>query len=261
MSQTAPIDMMHTATIPASDIFFSVCPFPVLWLVQLEGVSEPVVLQVFVGNDGGRVKPHGFYQACRVTGRNTTACQEVDIDGTTVIEVALDPSTNMTLAYVHLRSYISWRVLLLLCAGNLKLGCFCFEFCALWRPSSKTLCCPCSVDCVGILKLRNADVEARIGVAGSKKKSTRARLVFRVNIPRPDGSMLTLQTPSSPILCSESFSSCFSPKEWSFFWNAYFVMITCEHFLLRVPWSLVNGIVTLQNFLQDNKSPVDLSPT
>ena len=64
--------------------------------------------------------------------------------------------------------------------------------------------CVCRVDCVGILKLRNADVEARIGVAGSKKKSTRARLVFRVNIPRPDGTMITLQTPSSPILCSES---------------------------------------------------------
>ncbi|XP_047436044.1 nuclear factor of activated T-cells 5 isoform X2 [Mugil cephalus] len=125
--------------------------------VKLEGVNEPVVLQVFVGNDAGRVKPHGFYQACRVTGRNTTACKEVDIDGTIVIEVPLDPSTNMTLA----------------------------------------------VDCVGILKLRNADVEARIGVAGSKKKSTRARLVFRVNIPRSDGSVLTLQTPSSPILCTQ----------------------------------------------------------
>ncbi|KAM7015914.1 nuclear factor of activated T-cells 5 isoform 2-T2 [Tautogolabrus adspersus] len=125
--------------------------------VKLEGVNEPVVLQVFVGNDAGRVKPHGFYQACRVTGRNTTACKEVDIDGTTVIEVSLDPSSMMTLA----------------------------------------------VDCVGILKLRNADVEARIGVAGSKKKSTRARLVFRVNMPRPDGSVLTLQTPSSPILCTQ----------------------------------------------------------
>ncbi|XP_068171988.1 nuclear factor of activated T-cells 5 isoform X2 [Antennarius striatus] len=125
--------------------------------VKLEGVNEPVVLRVFVGNDAGRVKPHGFYQACRVTGRNTTACKEVDIDGTTVIEVLLDPSTNMTLA----------------------------------------------VDCVGILKLRNADVEARIGVAGSKKRSTRARLVFRVNIPRPDGSVLTLQTPSSSILCTQ----------------------------------------------------------
>ncbi|KAL1270625.1 hypothetical protein QQF64_029641, partial [Cirrhinus molitorella] len=111
--------------------------------IKLEGVKESVVLQIFVGNDAGRVKPHGFYQACRVTGRNTTACREVDIEGTTVIEVPLDPSSNMTLA----------------------------------------------VDCVGILKLRNADVEARIGVAGSKKKSTRARLVFRVNIPRPDGSV------------------------------------------------------------------------
>ncbi|XP_061669956.1 nuclear factor of activated T-cells 5 [Syngnathoides biaculeatus] len=125
--------------------------------IKLEGVNEPVILQVFVGNDAERVRPHGFYQACRVTGRNTTACKEVDVGGTTVIEVPLDPSTNMTLA----------------------------------------------VDCVGILKLRNADVEARIGVAGSKKKSTRARLVFRVNIPRPDGSVLTLQTLSSSILCTQ----------------------------------------------------------
>ena len=67
---------------------------------QLEGVNEPVLLQVFVANDTGRVKPHGFYQACRVTGRNTTACKEVDIEGTTVIEVSLEPSNSMTLAYV-----------------------------------------------------------------------------------------------------------------------------------------------------------------
>uniref|UniRef100_A0AAQ5WWS1 Nuclear factor of activated T-cells 5 n=1 Tax=Amphiprion ocellaris TaxID=80972 RepID=A0AAQ5WWS1_AMPOC len=125
--------------------------------VKLEGVGEPVVLQVFVANDAGRVKPHGFYQACRVTGRNTTACKEVEIEGTIVIEIPLEPSNDMMLA----------------------------------------------VDCVGILKLRNADVEARIGVAGSKKKSTRARLAFRVNIPQPDGSVLTLQVPSSPILCTQ----------------------------------------------------------
>uniref|UniRef100_A0A8C5DEI8 Nuclear factor of activated T-cells 5 n=1 Tax=Gouania willdenowi TaxID=441366 RepID=A0A8C5DEI8_GOUWI len=125
--------------------------------IKLEGVSEPVVLQVFVANDAGRVKPHGFYQACRVTGRNTTACTEVDIEGTTVIEIPLEPSTDMTLA----------------------------------------------VDCVGILKLRNADVEARIGMAGSKKKSTRARLAFRVSIPKPDGSLLTLQVPSCSILCTQ----------------------------------------------------------
>ncbi len=65
---------------------------------QLEGVSEPVVLQVFVANDAGRVKPHGFYQACRVTGRNTTACKEVDIEGTTVIEVNLELTNSLTLA-------------------------------------------------------------------------------------------------------------------------------------------------------------------
>ncbi|KPP75144.1 nuclear factor of activated T-cells 5-like, partial [Scleropages formosus] len=135
--------------------------------VKLEGMNEPVVLQVFVGNDTGRVKPHGFYQACRVTGRNTTACKEVDIEGTTVIEVCLDPSSNMTLALENMVVQLN------------------------------------RVDCVGILKLRNADVEARIGVAGSKKKSTRARLVFRVNIPRSDGSMFTLQAPSSPILCTQ----------------------------------------------------------
>lgn len=67
--------------------------------IKLEGVSELVVLQVFVANDAGRVKPHGFYQACRVTGRNTTACKEVDIEGTTVIEIPLEPSNDMTLAY------------------------------------------------------------------------------------------------------------------------------------------------------------------
>lgn len=66
--------------------------------LQLEGVSELVVLQVFVANDAGRVKPHGFYQACRVTGRNTTACKEVDIEGTIVIEIPLEPSNDMTLA-------------------------------------------------------------------------------------------------------------------------------------------------------------------
>lgn len=78
-------------------IFANCC---ITCFLQLEGVNEPVILQVFVGIDAERVRPHGFYQACRVTGRNTTACKEVDIGGTTVIEVPLDPSTNMTLAYV-----------------------------------------------------------------------------------------------------------------------------------------------------------------
>uniref|UniRef100_UPI00358F7839 nuclear factor of activated T-cells 5-like isoform X2 n=1 Tax=Myxine glutinosa TaxID=7769 RepID=UPI00358F7839 len=125
--------------------------------VKLEGYNQPVVLQVFVGSDSGRVRPHGFYQACRVTGRNTTPCTELDIEGTTVIEVPLDPANDMALA----------------------------------------------VDCVGILKLRNADVEARVGPIRAKKKSTRVRLVFRVNLAQPDGSLLTLQAPSTPILCTQ----------------------------------------------------------
>ncbi|CAB1313719.1 unnamed protein product [Coregonus sp. 'balchen'] len=148
--------------------------------VKLEGVSEPVVLQVFVASDAGRVKPHGFYQACRVTGRNTTACKEVDIEGTTVIE------------------------------------------------------------------LRNADVEARIGVAGSKKKSTRARLAFRVNIPQPDGSVLTLQTTSSPILCTQpagvpeilkkSLHSCsVRGGEELFIIGKNFLKGTKNHVVVKVP--------------------------
>lgn len=84
---SAIMDVMNYSSV----FFMAFCP-------QLEGVSEPVVLQVFVANDAGRVKPHGFYQACRVTGRNTTACTEVDIEGTTVIEIPLEPSTDMTLA-------------------------------------------------------------------------------------------------------------------------------------------------------------------
>ena len=63
------------------------------------------------------------------------------------------------------------------------------------------------VDCVGILKLRNADVENRIGQR-TKKRSTKARLVFRVTLARPNSEAnYTLQMASSPILCSESRSS------------------------------------------------------
>ena len=52
---------------------------------------EKLQLQVFIGNDTGKVKPHGFYQACKVCGKNSTQCMEKDIDGTTVIEIDLDP--------------------------------------------------------------------------------------------------------------------------------------------------------------------------
>lgn len=122
---------------------FQLLTFCLLYSVQLEGVNEPVVLQVFVGNDAGRVKPHGFYQACRVTGRNTTACQEVDVDGTTVIEVALDPSTNMTLAYVLtlVVDFFSPPT----CRKNPQTLLLLFgSFVRLHGRHPKHLCCPCA---------------------------------------------------------------------------------------------------------------------
>ena len=66
-----------------------------------------------------------------------------------------------------------------------------------------------SMDCVGILKLRNADVEKRIGptkAKAKKKNSTKARLVFRCTLRKPDGSFFTLQVASTPILCSKYLS-------------------------------------------------------
>ena len=62
---------------------------------------------MFVGNDGGKVKPHGFYQACKVCGKNSTSCKEKDVDGTTVIEIALDPKDDMKARYVFLGTSIS----------------------------------------------------------------------------------------------------------------------------------------------------------
>ena len=66
--------------------------------------------------------------------------------------------------------------------------------------------CAHSLDCVGILKLRNADVEKRLGpvkAKARKRNSTKARLVCRCCLAKPDGSRVILQTASTSILCSE----------------------------------------------------------
>lgn len=125
--------------------------------VKLFGHNDDATLQVFIGNDTGRVRPHGFYQACKVCGKNATMCTEKEIDGTNVIDIDLRPVNDMT----------------------------------------------APVDCVGILKLRNADVEQRIGIAKAKKKSTKARMIFRVNFQKSDGTTQTLQVSSHPILCTQ----------------------------------------------------------
>ncbi|XP_077348454.1 nuclear factor of activated T-cells, cytoplasmic 1 isoform X4 [Lithobates pipiens] len=59
------------------------------------------------------------------------------------------------------------------------------------------------IDCAGILKLRNSDIELRKGETDIGRKNTRVRLVFRVHIPQPNGRTLTLQAASNPIECSQ----------------------------------------------------------
>ncbi|KAM4734209.1 nuclear factor of activated T-cells, cytoplasmic 3 isoform 2-T2 [Anableps anableps] len=60
-----------------------------------------------------------------------------------------------------------------------------------------------SIDCAGILKLRNADIELKKGETDIGRKNTRVRVVFRVAVPRQDGQMLWLQTASIPVECSQ----------------------------------------------------------
>uniref|UniRef100_A0A8C5G828 Nuclear factor of activated T-cells, cytoplasmic 3-like n=1 Tax=Gouania willdenowi TaxID=441366 RepID=A0A8C5G828_GOUWI len=60
-----------------------------------------------------------------------------------------------------------------------------------------------SIDCAGILKLRNADIELKKGETDVGRKNTRVKVVFRVAVPQPDGHMLWLQTASVPVECSQ----------------------------------------------------------
>ena len=74
-----------------------------LFLFQLSGYSQPVTLQVFIGTDSGKLKPHGFYQACKVCSKNATACSEESVDNTCVIKIELDPKEDMTAVCVCLK--------------------------------------------------------------------------------------------------------------------------------------------------------------
>nr|XP_057931266.1 nuclear factor of activated T-cells, cytoplasmic 3 isoform X3 [Doryrhamphus excisus] len=60
-----------------------------------------------------------------------------------------------------------------------------------------------SIDCAGILKLRNADIELKKGETDIGRKNTRVRVVFRVAIQQSDGWTLWLQTASVPVECSQ----------------------------------------------------------
>ncbi|KAK7944330.1 hypothetical protein WMY93_000058 [Mugilogobius chulae] len=64
------------------------------------------------------------------------------------------------------------------------------------------------IDCAGILKLRNSDIELRKGETDVGRKNTRVRLVFRTHLPLappvgPPGRVLALQVASLPIECSQ----------------------------------------------------------
>ncbi|XP_072304952.1 nuclear factor of activated T-cells, cytoplasmic 2 isoform X2 [Eucyclogobius newberryi] len=59
------------------------------------------------------------------------------------------------------------------------------------------------IDCAGILKLRNADIELRKGETDVGRKNTRVRLVFRVHVPQAGGTTVSLQAASHPIECSQ----------------------------------------------------------
>ncbi|KAI1890124.1 hypothetical protein AGOR_G00170390 [Albula goreensis] len=60
-----------------------------------------------------------------------------------------------------------------------------------------------SIDCAGILKLRNSDIELRKGETDIGRKNTRVRVVFRAHIPQPGGKVLSLQAASVPVECSQ----------------------------------------------------------
>ncbi|XP_053720489.1 nuclear factor of activated T-cells, cytoplasmic 3 isoform X1 [Synchiropus splendidus] len=60
-----------------------------------------------------------------------------------------------------------------------------------------------SIDCAGILKLRNSDIELRKGETDIGRKNTRVRVVFRVHIPQQNGKVLSLQASSIPVECSQ----------------------------------------------------------
>lgn len=73
------------------------------------------------------------------------------------------------------------------------------------------------IDCAGILKLRNSDIELRKGETDIGRKNTRVRLVFRVHINQPNGRTVSLQASSNPIECCKSHMRYNKSEMWIFF--------------------------------------------
>lgn len=113
----------------------------------------------------GRVSPHIFYQACKVSGKNSTPCCETKTEGTMVIEIELKPENEMTVICD--------------CVGILKER---------------------NVDVEHRLG-RNHALAA--SVTRNKKKSTKCRIVFRAKIHEDSEIPEVLQICSNTITCTQ----------------------------------------------------------
>ncbi|KAJ7999428.1 hypothetical protein DPEC_G00194330 [Dallia pectoralis] len=96
------------------------------------------------------------------------------------------------------------------------------------------------IDCAGILKLRNADIELRTGETDIGRKNTCVRLVFRVHVPQADGQCVSLQVASLPIECSQRSAHELPTVEHQ----------TLDHCLVPGGQQM---ILTGQNFTSDSK--------
>lgn len=91
---------------------------------------------------------------------------------------------------------------------------------------TRSCCLPSnSIDCAGILKLRNSDIELRKGETDIGRKNTRVRMVFRVHVNQATGRTVSLQVASNPIECCEYLSSSPSLKRFKCF---YLRTTTCS---------------------------------
>jgi len=64
--------------------------------VKLCGYNKgPVKVQCFIGHDKQIGSSHLFYQASKITGKNSTRCITKKIDGTTVIVMDACPENDM----------------------------------------------------------------------------------------------------------------------------------------------------------------------
>jgi len=111
------------------------------------------------------VSPHIFYQACKVSGKNSTPCNEAKVDGTMVIEIEIKPENDMTVICD--------------CVGILKER---------------------NVDVEHRLGKNNTLAAT---VTRNKKKSTKCRMIFRTKINEDTEYSEVLQICSNTITCTQ----------------------------------------------------------